>query len=122
MSLYEIAEQFYKLGGEMICFDEIHKYPDWSTELKSIYDTFPGLTILASGSSALEIYRGSRDLSRRAVFYRMHGMSFREFIEFTFGVRLKSVKLEEIIKKHQRIANDVVNIVENKGRKILSLF
>jgi len=53
-SLYEIADEFYKLGGELICFDEIHKYPEWSMELKSIYDTFPNLKILASGSSALE--------------------------------------------------------------------
>ena len=70
-SLYEIAEEFYQLGGEMICFDEIHKYAKWSTELKSIYDTFPKLTIIASGSSALEIYKGSHDLSRRAVAYMM---------------------------------------------------
>ncbi len=66
-SLYEIADEFYKLGGELICFDEIHKYPDWSMELKSIHDTFPNLKILASGSSALEITRGSHDLSRRAI-------------------------------------------------------
>ncbi|MDD5433944.1 MAG: AAA family ATPase, partial [Nitrospira sp.] len=47
-SLYEIAGQFHNLGGEMSCFDEIHKYPAWSTELKSIYDTFPGLKIISS--------------------------------------------------------------------------
>lgn len=77
-SLYEIAEEFYNLGGERIVFDEIHKYPEWSTELKSIHDTFPKLKILASGSSALEIYKGRRDLSRRAVVHKMHGMSFTE--------------------------------------------
>lgn len=121
-SLYEIAEQFYNLGGEMVCFDEIHKYPAWSTELKSIYDTFPKLTIIASGSSALEIYKGSRDLSRRAVVYRMVGMSFREFVEFTLGINLKSVSIEEITKKHQSIAHEVIKAVEKKDRKILALF
>ncbi len=121
-SLYEIAEQFYNLGGEMICFDEIHKYPNWSAELKSIYDTFPKLTIVASGSSALEIYRGSRDLSRRAVVLRMFGMSFREFIEFELGVDLKSSGLEDIMSDHQRIANGIVTAVEKKGKKILALF
>jgi len=54
-SLYEIAEEFYKYGGELICFDEVHKYAQWSKELKSIYDTFPKLKIIASGSSILEI-------------------------------------------------------------------
>jgi len=121
-SLYEIAEQFYNLGGEMICFDEIHKYPTWATELKSIYDTFPKLTIIASGSSALEIYKGSRDLSRRAVVYRMVGMSFREFIEFTLGINLKSDGLEEITKNHQNIAHEIIKAVEKKDKKVLALF
>ena len=121
-SLYEIAEQFYNLGGEMICFDEIHKYPNWSTELKSIYDTFPKLTIVASGSSALEIYKGSHDLSRRAVVYKMFGMSFREFIEIELGINLKSAGLEDIINNHQRIAAGITNAVEKKGKKILALF
>jgi len=121
-SLYEIAEQFYTLGGEIICFDEIHKYPEWSTELKSIYDTFPKLTIVASGSSTLEIYRGSHDLSRRAVVYKMFGMSFREFIELTLGITLKDVNLEDIIKSHQRIAHEVIKAVEKKDKKILALF
>ncbi len=121
-SLYEIAEEFYTLGGEMICFDEIHKYPNWSTELKSIYDTFPKLTIVASGSSALEIYKGSRDLSRRAVVYKMFGMSFREFIEIELGINLKSAGLENIINNHQRIADSITTAVEKKGKKILALF
>ncbi len=121
-SLYEIAGQFYNLGGEMVCFDEIHKYPSWSTELKSIYDTFPKLTIIASGSSALEIYKGSRDLSRRAVVYRMFGMSFREFIEITLGMDLKSTSLENLVKSHQRIAHEIITDVETKGNKILALF
>jgi len=121
-SLYEIAEQFYNLGGKMVCFDEIHKYHTWSTELKSIYDTFPKLTIVASGSSALEIYKGSRDLSRRAVVYRMFGMSFREFIELALGIGLKSFSLEEITRNHQRTADDIINSIEKKGGKMLALF
>lgn len=78
-SLYEIAEDFNKVGGKLIAFDEIHKYPNWSRELKSIYDTFPKLQVIASGSSALEIHKGSHDLSRRALIRRMYGLSFREF-------------------------------------------
>ncbi len=121
-SLYEIAEQFYNLGGKMVCFDEIHKYPNWSAELKSIYDTFPKLTIVASGSSALEIYRGSRDLSRRAVVLRMFGMSFREFIEFELGIDLKRSGLDDITSNHQRIADSIITSVEKNGKKILALF
>lgn len=121
-SLYEIAEQFYNFGGELLCFDEIHKYSNWSMELKSINDTFPKLKIIASGSSALEVYKGTHDLSRRAVVLRMLGLSFREFIEFTIGVNLQSYKLEEIIKNHLDIANNIINSVEKKKEKIFVLF
>jgi len=54
-SIYEIAETFELQGGKLLCLDEIHKYEDWSQELKSIYDSFPKLKVVASGSSALEI-------------------------------------------------------------------
>jgi len=121
-SLYEIAEQFYNLGGKLICFDEIHKYPNWSAEMKSIYDSFPGLMITASGSSALEIYRGSHDLSRRAVIYRMYGMSFREFLELYLGIDLKSISIEDIVGNHQRSADHIISGVEKKRRKMLALF
>jgi uncharacterized protein len=61
-ALYAIAEAFAQAGGKLIVFDEIHKYQNWSSELKSIYDTFPQLNVIASGSSALEIHKGSHDL------------------------------------------------------------
>lgn len=121
-SIYEIAEEFHHLGGELICLDEIHKHPDWAAQLKSINDTFPKLRIVASGSSALEIYRGSHDLSRRAVVYRMYGMSFREFIELTQEVELRSVEIDDILNNHQRIGRDIIGALEKKGRKILALF
>ncbi len=70
-SLYEIAETFYKEGVKLICFDNIQRYKEWARDLKSIYDTYPDLKLLCSGSSAMEINRSSHDLSRRAVVYRM---------------------------------------------------
>jgi len=119
-NLYEIAEQFVQLGGKTICFDEIHKYPGWSLELKSIADTFPDLNVHASGSSALEIYKGSHDLSRRALQMRMWGMSFREFIEMSSGIELSVNSLEEILADHVRIAHDVADALREK--KVLVLF
>jgi predicted AAA+ superfamily ATPase len=121
-SLYEIADEFYRLGGEMICFDEIHKYPDWSLELKSIYDTFPNLKIAASGSSALEITRGSHDLSRRAIVYRMHGMSFREYLGMNLGVYFDSLTLDSLLADHRQTADTIVAALEKKGLKVLPLF
>lgn len=121
-SLYEIADEFYKLGGEFICFDEIHKYPNWSMELKSICDTFPTLKMLASGNSALEITRGSHDLSRRAIVYRMYGMSFREYIGMNCGLYFDSLTLDAILTGHQQAADAIVGELEKKGLKVLALF
>jgi uncharacterized protein len=121
-SLYEIAEEFYNLGGKTICFDEIHKYTGWSGELKSIYDSMQNLTIIASGSSALEIQRGSHDLSRRAVVYSMAGLSFREYIGLAEGIKTESVFLENLVKGHEKISDTIVAAVESKKKKILALF
>ena len=121
-SLYEIAEEFYNLGGQMICFDEIHKYAGWSGELKSIYDILQELTILASGSSAMEILKGSHDLSRRAIVYPMTGLSFREYIDFTTGIKTKPLALKSILKNHEKISYDIISTVESKKKKVLALF
>jgi uncharacterized protein len=121
-SLYEIADEFYRLGGQLICFDEIHKYPDWSLELKSIFDTFPDLKMLASGSSVLEINQGSHDLSRRALVYRMRGLSLREYLGMHCDIHFDKLLLADILKNHQRIADRIISTLAGAGHKILALF
>ena len=122
LSMYEIAETFEMQGGELLCFDEIHKYANWSQELKSIYDEFPRLQIIASGSSALEIDKGSHDLSRRGHQLRMYGMSFREYLELTLDTPLKGLSLDEILVQHETVAFDVVQQPEEVDKKVLPLF
>ncbi len=121
-NLYAIAEEFHNLGGEFICFDEIHKWINGSGEIKSIYDSFPKLQIIASGSSAIAIQKGSHDLSRRAVVYRMTGLSFREYIDLALDIRSKPLSLESILEHHEKSAANIVQSVEPAGAKILSLF
>lgn len=121
-SLYEVAERFQNFGGQWIVFDEIHKYPGWSQELKSIYDTFPKLKVIASGSSALEIYKGSHDLTRRASVHLMQGMSFREYLELECGIVLAALTLEEICQNHERLAAQIVRDLEKAGKKVLPMF
>jgi predicted AAA+ superfamily ATPase len=121
-SLYEIAEEFVKMGGELLCIDEIHKYPNWSKELKSINDTFVELKLLVSGSSALEIHKGGYDLSRRALMYNMRGMSLREFLEMKLGVDLESFSMDEILSNHQKVADSIVDLLSKNKQKILPLF
>ncbi|OGN59814.1 MAG: hypothetical protein A3F40_04145 [Chlamydiae bacterium RIFCSPHIGHO2_12_FULL_27_8] len=121
-TLYEIAEAFSLLGGKYIAIDEIHKYSNWSKELKSIYDTFPDLSIFSSGSSALELSLGSNDLSRRAIKYTMLGMSIREFIEINYKIKLRSCTIEEIINDHEKISHNIIEELLKKDLKIIPLF
>ncbi len=122
MSLYEIAEQFQMYGGKWLAIDEIHKYPQWSKELKSIYDTFPDLELLISGSSALEIYKGTHDLIRRSVTYSMQGMSFREYLELAYTIEAPAYSLEAICQDHQKIADTIVKQIEGLQKKVLLEF
>lgn len=78
--LTELVDTFEKEGGEHLFLDEVHKYPQWSIEIKNIYDDHPDLQIIFTGSSLLEILNARADLSRRAITYTMQGLSFREFL------------------------------------------
>lgn len=121
-SLYEIAEEFYTMGGKILALDEIHKYSNWSQELKSLYDTFPELTIVASGSSALQMYQGSHDLARRAIKYEMFGLSFREYLELKFSIRFPVYTFSDLLLNHERIAFKIIDLCADVKEKILPLF
>lgn len=121
-SLYELVDEFQKLGGEFVCIDEVHKYSGWSMELKSIIDTFPQLQILASGSSALEIHKGSHDLSRRMLVLHMSGLSFREYLGMARGLEFDGMQLDELLGTHQPTAERIISRVTEQNLKILALF
>jgi uncharacterized protein len=106
-SLYEVADWFYKSGGVHLFLDEVHKYPTWAIEVKSIYDDFPSLKIVFSGSPALLLQKAEADLSRRASVYRLHNLSFREFIHFSSGLEFPQVTLDDILQNHTGIANNI---------------
>lgn len=110
-SLYDIADQFSKSGGKVLAIDEIHKYKDFEKELKEIYD-FLDLKVIFSGSSALQLEHRKADLSRRAVLYRVKGLSFREFLELKLDRKFKSYTLEEIITNHADIADELINEIK----------
>lgn len=105
--LYNLAEEFFKLGGEVLLIDEVHKYPDWQIELKNIYDSFPKKRIIFSGSSSISILKGKADLSRRAVFYNLKGLSFREFLILHLDIQFEPIRFEELLSNHIRLANQI---------------
>lgn len=113
-TLVEFVGEFVKRGGKYIFIDEVHKYRNWSQEVKNIYDYFPQLKITITGSSALDIYKGQADLSRRAILYKMNGLSFREFIELKYKHYFPVLQLEEIL----RNSMDEISLILKKIKPI----
>jgi len=103
--LFDLADDFYKSAGEYLFIDEIHKYADWSRELKNIYDSFPALKIVFTGSSVLDILKGSADLSRRAIMYRLHGLSFREYLKLFHNYEAEVYSLKQIVNNEVKLTD-----------------
>jgi predicted AAA+ superfamily ATPase len=99
-TLVDLADDFVKKGGEYLFLDEVHKYSNWSQELKNIYDDYPMLKVVFTGSSLLEILNARADLSRRAIIYTMQGLSFREYLSIETGQHFDRLTLESILKNH----------------------
>lgn len=96
-SLFVLAELFYKEGGKALYIDEIHKYANWSQEIKNISDALPRLRVCYTGSSVLDLQKGSHDLSRRLLNYHLYGLSFREYIALSRGIDIPKHTLEQIL-------------------------
>ena len=117
-TLVELAEEFVIQGGELLVIDEIHKYKsgttDWSREIKEIYELFPDLKMIVSGSSLLRLKAGDADLSRRAVKYTMSGLSFREALRFYHGLSFPQWSLEDILTR----SYDLWQLVSSKCKPV----
>jgi predicted AAA+ superfamily ATPase len=96
-SLKETLAAFHARGGKTVVLDEVHKYPDWAREIKNAYDFYPGLQVVFTGSSILDMSRQDADLSRRAVMYELPGLSYREFLAFQKGLHLPPLSLDQIL-------------------------
>ncbi len=109
-TLVELADSFVKYGGVRLYIDEVHKYKNWSRELKQIYDTHESLKVVFTGSSILDIIEGEADLSRRAPVYHIQGLSFREYMALFHQIELPVYSLEQIL-RHE--AEAVIDTIEH---------
>ena len=116
-SLQTLVEYHYTHGGTHIFLDEVHKYEDWQTTLKNIYDDYPDLHIVYTGSSMLKIESSLGDLSRRQASYVLPGLSFREFLQLEGVLDIPAVALDDLLTGHSGIAGDITGKI-----KILPLF
>lgn len=97
-TLLETARDFFARGGKYLYIDEIHKYQNWSREIKNIYDSLPLLHVVYSGSSMLDLKQGGADLSRRVIEYHLPVWSFREYLNLRCGWQLKTATLDDVLK------------------------
>lgn len=108
-TLIDLADRFYKNGGKHLFVDEVHKYNSWSREIKEIYDTYPDMRVVISGSSLLNILGGDADLSRRCIPYELHGLSFREYLQFFHNIQIQPRSFQDILEQPEEICSEVLN-------------
>lgn len=112
-SLSETAESFYQLGGRHLFLDEVHKYQDWHREVKNIYDFYPDLQIIISGSSIIALQEASVDLSRRLVRYYLPELSLREFIAIKYENVLPTIGLTDLWSDHGKFATSLLKNLDS---------
>ena len=106
-TLVDTAERFYRIGGRHLFIDEVHKYENWSREVKDIYDLHRDLHLVLSGSSLLQLNDGQTALSRRKVEYLMPGLSMREFLQMDKGIEIEPISLESLLEVPNAYCNEV---------------
>lgn len=111
-SILELVEFLYTRGVTRIYFDEVHKYPNWTVLLKNLYDNYPDLHIVYTGSAMLAIDHSKSDLSRRQSMYTLHGLSFREYLEYEGILSMQPVTLGELLKNHIGYAMEMTSKIK----------
>lgn len=104
--LFNIAKSYFSFGGDALYIDEVHKYPNWSIEIKNILDTFKKKQVIFSASSSLDLNKSKGDLSRRVVYHKLLGLSFREYLLLACKIQLPVLTFSQILKDHVSIATD----------------
>jgi len=105
--LPDVAEAFYREGGRYLFMDEVHKYPDWHTAVKNIYDFLPNMQQVVSGSSILALQQSQADLSRRLLRYHLPELSLREYISLKTGKELPVYTLDELLTRHTALVAEL---------------
>jgi predicted AAA+ superfamily ATPase len=106
-TLKDTVAEFYKSGGQILILDEVHKYKNWSIEVKNIYDFYPQLKIIFTGSSIIDLSKQGADLSRRALMYELHGLSYREYLSLLKIENLQLLTLDDLLFHPEKIKKTI---------------
>jgi uncharacterized protein len=105
-SLRGFVTEFRSKGGRHIFIDDIQKYPQWSLELKNIYEALPDVKITFAGSSTIEMVKHYANLSQRAAIHNISTQSFREYLAFMGIANPPKFDFETLLENHIDIANE----------------
>ncbi len=107
VDLIDVVEEFVDGGGEYLLLDEVHRYNDFSSYLKTIYDLFD-IHVVYTGSSATSLLNAKSDLSRRVTLYNLYGFSFREFLELKYGIELQAFSIDNLFDNHTVLSKEIL--------------
>jgi hypothetical protein len=110
--IISFADEFYKTGGKTLLLDQIHKYPDWASELRTCYDKFPELKIIFSASPVLRVLEGNNQLNEIARIYHLEGLSFREYLNYKSNMNFRRYSIQEIVSNHIKIAQEITQDIK----------
>lgn len=110
--IVSFADEFYKTGGKTLILDQIHKYPDWASELKTCYDNFPDLHVIFTASPVLRVLEGHQELKDIAKIYHLEGLSFREYLNHQSNLNFRRYTLQEICTNHVSIAQEITREIK----------
>ena len=120
-SLLELVDYHIKNGGTHVFLDEVQYLKDWQLVIKNLYDNYPGLHIVYTGSSLLKIDYKSGDLSRRRISYSLPGLSFREYLRFENiaiynGIKVFTYGGRDASEEQTREIEEYVRMAEAEGQ------
>ena len=111
-NLVDLVDLFVKKGGQYLLLDEVHRYSGWANEIKIIYDRYVSLQVVFTGSSLIELRKGKADLSRRAIMFNLHGLSFREYINLSTGLNFDKISLDQLMDDHENLARNILGKIK----------
>ena len=111
-TLFQFAQEFQQAGGQVLLIDQVFKQPDWSHELRLIYNRIPRLRVVFTGSSVMRLKDENPELNGIVDSYNLRGFSFREYLNRKTGENFKAYSIREIQNRHERIAQEVLAKVD----------
>ena len=111
-NLMDLVDWADRHGISRLYLDEVHRYDGWSQVLKNVYDNYPDMSVVYTGSSLLVMDNAVVDMSRRQTSYMLYGLSLREYLELEGILSYDPVPLEVLLGSHVKIAMDIIGRIK----------